>query len=183
MFWQVTLPQIAADHRRRGHHADRHGDEGLRHRQGDDERQLRHPDVSPTTCSSGRSATANSALGVGARHVLFVGVLPVMIVQHPPHAAGEGLTMTLTTLPDPAHERASATGAVYRFLRNIPTWVLWMLVADLADRPRSGCSSTRSAARTCSATAAGGRCSLGNFDQLTLQNYKAVLSSSVNGST
>ena len=89
--------------------------------------------------------------------------------------------MTLTTLPDPAHERASATGAVYRFLRNIPTWVLWLLVMIWLI-PTFGLFVSSFRGKDVQRNSGWWTVFTGNWDQLGLQNYKAVLNSTVNGS-
>ena len=88
--------------------------------------------------------------------------------------------MTLTTLPDPAHERASTTGAVYRFLRGIPTWVLWLLVVIWLI-PTFGLFVSSFRGKDVQRNSGWWTVFTGNFDQLGLQNYKAVLTSTANG--
>ena len=88
--------------------------------------------------------------------------------------------MTLTTLPDPAHERASATGAVYRFLRGIPTWVLWLLVMIWLI-PTFGLFVSSFRGKDVQRNSGWWTVFTGNLDQLGLQNYKAVLNSTANG--
>ena len=54
---------------------------------------------------------------------------PGHVDQHPPDAAGAGVRATMTAgIVNPDQRVDGAGGAVYRFLRSIPTWVLWLLV-------------------------------------------------------
>ena len=66
--------------RRRRHDAHRPRDEGVRHRQGRDERQLRHPGAGQRHVPAGVQRPATSGAGAAlAILILFVSVLPVMI--------------------------------------------------------------------------------------------------------
>ena len=77
------------------------------------------------------SAFGQSNLGLGSALavVLFVSVIPVMWInirrtQRDGHEEG---TMT-AGIVNPDQRSKGAGGALYRFLRSIPTWVLWLLV-------------------------------------------------------
>ena len=155
----------------------------------DDERQLRHPGASPTTCSPGAFGnSATRALGCGA------GRDPVRLgpaghgLQHPPDAAG-GPEMTVITpvvMTDPADvvdpDAVPSSGRVGDRIYRLPAG---------ASRPgccgsssssgasrRSACSSARSAAADAQRTIGLVDGLIGDLDSLTLDNYRTVLGGS-----
>jgi alpha-glucoside transport system permease protein len=86
-----------------------------------------------------------------------------------------------TAFVDPAHQRSGAGGALYRFLRSIPTWVLWLLVV-IWMIPTFGLFVNSFRGKDAQRNSGWWTVFTGNFDQIGLQNYKAVLSNTVNGS-
>ena len=123
-----------------------------------------------------RASASRLGLGSALATVLFVAVLPVMYYQHPPDAAGEALTHDArqhSSIP-PTSEPAPAA-AVYRFLRNIPTWVLWLLV-DLWIIPTFGLLVNSFRGKDVQRNSGWWTVFTGNFDQFTLHNYKPCCS-------
>jgi alpha-glucoside transport system permease protein len=80
---------------------------------------------------------------------------------------------------NPEHRNKGAAGALYRFVRSIPTWVLWLLVV-VWSIPTIGLLinsfRTRDQQRT-----SGWWTVLGDFGDLTLENYRQVLGTTAAG--
>ena len=119
---------------------------------------------------SDRTSASASALAV----VLFVAVLPVMWIniRRMQQERAEGVTTMTAGDRRPDRPRSGAGGAIYRFLRSIPTWVLWLLVVVWMHRRRSVCSSTRSAPATSSAPAGWWTVLPATSTSFTLDNYR-----------
>jgi alpha-glucoside transport system permease protein len=71
-------------------------------------------------------------------------------------------------------------GALYRFLRSIPTWVLWVLVG-IWMTPSVGLLVNSFRDRQQQRNSGWWNVFLGNLDGLTLDNYRTVLGTSLNG--
>jgi alpha-glucoside transport system permease protein len=80
-----------------------------------------------------------------------------------------------TTVVDP-----SRSGGVYRFLRSIPTWVLWILVLVWLT-PTLGLLINSFRDRSAQTTSGWWTVFLGNWDGFTLDNYKEVLDPGLTG--
>ena len=168
MFWRVTLPQIAADDRRRRHDADRHGDEGLRHHPGDDRRPDRHPgDRQPDDRADQLRATSASASTFAT--LLFVGVLPVMIYNIRSMQKAK-LTMT-ATIVDPSRAGGPAV-PLPAIDPDVGALAARRRVADADDRPARQLVPR---ARPSSSVRDGGTCCSGTATGFTLENYRTVL--------
>ena len=59
--------------------------------------------------------------------MLFLSVIPVMWINTRRIQQERAMIMARRS-STPTGRRTGAAGAVYRFLRSIPTWVLWLLV-------------------------------------------------------
>ena len=80
-----------------------------------------------------------------------------------------------TTVVDP-----SRSGGIYRFLRSIPTWVLWILVLVWLT-PTLGLLINSFRDRSAQTTSGWWTVFLGNWDGFTLNNYKEVLDPGLTG--
>jgi alpha-glucoside transport system permease protein len=80
-----------------------------------------------------------------------------------------------TTVVDP-----SRSGGLYRFLRSIPTWVLWILVLVWLT-PTLGLLINSFRDRSAQTTSGWWTVFLGNWDGFTLDNYKQVLDPGLTG--
>src|SRR5262245_51393020 len=84
------------------------------------------------------------------------------------------------TIADPEHSGSGKTGGVYRFLRSIPTWVLWFIVI-LWCIPTLGLLVNSFRGRDAQRTTGWWTVLSGNFDGFTLDNYKQVLEAGAQG--
>jgi alpha-glucoside transport system permease protein len=84
------------------------------------------------------------------------------------------------TIADPEHSGSGKTGGVYRFLRSIPTWVLWFIVI-LWCIPTLGLLVNSFRGRDAQRTTGWWTVISGNFDGFTLDNYKQVLEAGAQG--
>ena len=114
-----------------------------------------------------------SALGDRAVHRCD----PGDVHQHPPDAAGADMTAGVV---DPGRPSAGAGGAVYRFLRSIPTWVLWLLVI-IWSIPTIGLLVNSVRDRDQQRSRGWWTVFTGNLDGLTLDNYREVLGTTAAG--
>ena len=71
-------------------------------------------------------------------------------------------------------------GAIYRFLRSIPTWVLWLLVI-IWSIPNVGLLVNSVRDRDAQANTGWWQIFQGDFDNLTLENYREVLGTTAAG--
>ncbi|MEJ7720766.1 MAG: carbohydrate ABC transporter permease [Ilumatobacteraceae bacterium] len=85
-----------------------------------------------------------------------------------------------TTIVDPGAPQPGKTGAVYRLLRSIPTWVLWVLVL-VWSIPTLGLFVNSFRGRDEQRASGWWTVLGGNFDGFTLDNYKEVLAASAQG--
>jgi len=85
-----------------------------------------------------------------------------------------------TTIVDPGAPQPGKTGAVYRLLRSIPTWVLWILVL-VWSIPTLGLFVNSFRGRDEQRASGWWTVLGGNFDGFTLDNYKEVLAASAQG--
>ena len=85
-----------------------------------------------------------------------------------------------TTIVDPGAPQPGKTGAVYRLLRSIPTWVLWILVL-VWSIPTLGLFVNSFRGRDEQRASGWWTVLGGNFDGFTLDNYKDVLAASAQG--
>ena len=85
-----------------------------------------------------------------------------------------------TAIVNPDQRSPGKTGAVYRFLRSIPTWVLWLLVA-LWSIPTLGLLINSVRDRDQQRSSGWWTVFTGNFDGLTLDNYRDVLGTTAAG--
>jgi len=85
-----------------------------------------------------------------------------------------------TTIVDPGAPKPGKTGAVYRLLRSIPTWVLWILVL-VWSIPTLGLFVNSFRGRDEQRASGWWTVLGGNFDGFTLDNYKDVLAASAQG--
>lgn len=88
--------------------------------------------------------------------------------------------MSITAFPDPKTSGTGRTGAVYRFLRGIPTWVLWLLVL-VWSVPTIGLLVNSFRGRDEQRTTGWWTVLTGNFEGFTLDNYQSVLSAEAQG--
>ena len=85
-----------------------------------------------------------------------------------------------TTIVDSGAPQPGKTGAVYRLLRSIPTWVLWILVL-VWSIPTLGLFVNSFRGRDEQRASGWWTVLGGNFDGFTLDNYKEVLAASAQG--
>ena len=85
-----------------------------------------------------------------------------------------------TTIVDPGAPQPGKTGGVYRLLRSIPTWVLWILVL-VWSIPTLGLFVNSFRGRDEQRASGWWTVLGGNFDGFTLDNYKDVLAASAQG--
>ncbi|MDQ3470186.1 MAG: carbohydrate ABC transporter permease [Actinomycetota bacterium] len=85
-----------------------------------------------------------------------------------------------TTVVDPKAPSSGGSGAVYRFLRSIPTWVLWLLVL-VWTIPTLGLFVNSFRGRDEQRTSGWWTVFTGNFEGFTLDNYREVLAAGVQG--
>ncbi|MDQ3351647.1 MAG: carbohydrate ABC transporter permease [Actinomycetota bacterium] len=85
-----------------------------------------------------------------------------------------------TTIVDPGAPQRGKTGAVYRLLRSIPTWVLWILVL-VWSIPTLGLFVNSFRGRDEQRASGWWTVLGGNLDGFTLDNYKEVLAASAQG--
>ena len=85
-----------------------------------------------------------------------------------------------TALANPNGQKPGATGAVYRFLRSIPTWVLWLLVV-VWTVPTFGLLVNSFRSRDQQRSTGWWTVFTGNTEGLTMDNYRDVLGSSQSG--
>ena len=85
-----------------------------------------------------------------------------------------------TTIVDPGAPQPGKTGAVYRLLRSIPTWVLWILVL-VWSIPTLGLFVNSFRGRDEQRASGWWTVLGGNLDGFTLDNYKEVLAASAQG--
>ncbi|MDQ3178377.1 MAG: carbohydrate ABC transporter permease [Actinomycetota bacterium] len=85
-----------------------------------------------------------------------------------------------TTIVDPGMPKPGKTGAVYRLLRSIPTWVLWILVL-VWSIPTLGLFVNSFRGRDEQRASGWWTVLGGNLDGFTLDNYKEVLAASAQG--
>jgi alpha-glucoside transport system permease protein len=83
-------------------------------------------------------------------------------------------------IADPKTSGRGNTGAVYRFLRSIPTWVLWLIVVVWCV-PTLGLLVNSFRSRDEQRTSGWWSIVTGNFDGFTLDNYREVLGASAQG--
>ena len=88
--------------------------------------------------------------------------------------------MTTTTIPDPKMSGSGRTGAAYRFLRAIPTWVLWLLVL-VWSVPTLGLFVNSFRGRDEQRTTGWWTTLSGNFEGFTFDNYRQVLRAGAQG--
>src|SRR5262245_12189160 len=86
--------------------------------------------------------------------------------------------MTATTV-DPGHGPKGSVGSLYRFLRSIPTWVLWLLVVAWSI-PTSGLLINSVRTRD-DQRSSGWLTAWRNIGDLTLDNYRDVLGTTAAG--
>jgi alpha-glucoside transport system permease protein len=84
------------------------------------------------------------------------------------------------TIADPEHSGKGKTSGVYRFLRGIPTWVLWLLVI-LWCIPTLGLLVNSFRGRDAQRTSGWWTVLSGNFDGFTFDNYRDVLAAGAQG--
>jgi alpha-glucoside transport system permease protein len=84
------------------------------------------------------------------------------------------------TIADPEKSGKGKTGALYRFLRAIPTWVLWLLVIVWCV-PTLGLLVNSFRGRDAQRTAGWWTVITGNLEGITLDNYRDVLASGAQG--
>ena len=81
---------------------------------------------------------SNLGLGSALAVVLFVSVIPIMWINirrmQRERRGMRSATMSYGNRQPRRSRRRERVGAFYRFLRSIPTWVLWLLVRRL-ERP------------------------------------------------
>jgi alpha-glucoside transport system permease protein len=82
-----------------------------------------------------------------------------------------------TAIVDPESPSKGTGGRLYRFLRSVPTWVLWLLVVIWCI-PTLGLLINSFRGRDQQRTAGWWSVLTGNFDGFTLDNYREVLSAS-----
>ncbi len=82
-----------------------------------------------------------------------------------------------TAIVDPSAPSKGPGGGIYRFLRGIPTWVLWLLVVVWCV-PTLGLLVNSFRGRDEQRTSGWWTVFTGNFDGFTLDNYREVLSAS-----
>ena len=85
-----------------------------------------------------------------------------------------------TAIVDPGRPGPGNAGVVYRFLRSIPTWVLWLLVLVWCV-PTLGLLVNSFRGRDAQRTTGWWTLFLGNVDGFTLGNYREVLSAEAQG--
>jgi alpha-glucoside transport system permease protein len=85
-----------------------------------------------------------------------------------------------TAIADPKTSGRGNTGVVYRFLRSIPTWVLWLIVLVWCV-PTLGLLVNSFRSRDEQRTSGWWSIITGNFDGFTLDNYREVLSAGAQG--
>jgi len=85
-----------------------------------------------------------------------------------------------TALVDPSAPKTSNTGGVYRFLRSIPTWVLWLLVIVWCV-PTLGLLVNSFRGRDAQRASGWWSIFTGDFDGYTLDNYREVLAAGAQG--
>jgi alpha-glucoside transport system permease protein len=85
-----------------------------------------------------------------------------------------------STIVNPNRSGTGATGAVYRFLRAIPTWVLWLLVV-VWSIPTVGLLVNSVRTRDQQRGSGWWTVFTGNFKGLTLDNYRQVLGTTAAG--
>jgi alpha-glucoside transport system permease protein len=83
-------------------------------------------------------------------------------------------------IADPKTSGRGHTGAAYRFLRGIPTWVLWLIVIVWCV-PTLGLLVNSFRSRDEQRTSGWWSVVTGNFDGFTLDNYREVLGASAQG--
>jgi alpha-glucoside transport system permease protein len=86
----------------------------------------------------------------------------------------------MAALVNPERETTGTTGALYRFLRSIPTWVLWLLVV-VWTIPTFGLLVNSFRSRDQQRTSGWWTVFSGNTEGLTLDNYREVLGTTQTG--
>jgi alpha-glucoside transport system permease protein len=81
---------------------------------------------------------------------------------------------------DPYHPKSGFAGWTYRFLRAIPTWILWLLVV-LWSIPTLGLLVNSFRTRDAQRTTGWWSVITGNVDDFTLANYREVLAAGAQG--
>ena len=92
------------------------------------------------------------------------------------------MATNLMTKPvaDPEKSGSGASGSVYRFLRGIPTWVLWLIVLVWCV-PTLGLLVNSFRSRDEQRSSGWWSVFAGNFDGFTMDNYREVLSADAQG--
>ena len=91
-----------------------------------------------------------------------------------------GETLMTKPIADPEQSGSGRTGSVYRFLRGIPTWVLWLIVLVWCV-PTLGLLVNSFRSRDEQRTSGWWSVFGGNFDGFTMDNYREVLSADAQG--
>ena len=138
--------------------------------------QLRHPGHRQPDVPDAFSP-ANLGLGSALAIVLFVVGDPGHVDQHPPHAEGRGWHDRRHRQPRASVQRRRR---VYRFLRSIPTWVLWVLVV-VWRMPTLGLLINSFRGRDEQRSSGWWTVFAGNSTGLTLDNYRPVLGTTAAG--
>jgi alpha-glucoside transport system permease protein len=85
-----------------------------------------------------------------------------------------------SSIADPKRSGSGVTGAVYRFLRSIPTWVLWLIVL-VWSIPTIGLLINSVRTRDQQRSSGWWTVLTGNLNGLTLDNYRQVLGTTAAG--